>query len=1623
MAGEPLDRLEIQISSSSTDAAKKVEDLAAALDKLKKSARGVSEKSSKNDIQKIGKDADKGVRISKKTVEEMEALARATSSINGNAGDSLKSLAEGLKSLSAVKEIKIPKNLADNIVNLNAAIDLVDDRLADKASKFTSALGALAGAERVNISSKLPDRMLDIGAAMELISDESIHRLDSLTASLQRLSGVDLKGLPGAIRQVAKGDAGSASTRIENDIRKAEMQSVKSAGELEKAKKQLADLSGTGLDTEEISDATASFGKYRDAIADADSQLETLKSSLAGIGGDLSGGSSEVLARIRDTIKEVQDAQFQAKKAGELAKNALQRAKFSVADKVKESSQEVDVAKLDASIEKAKASIEDLTERYEVLQRVQGKGSQDTQTRNAAELAKVSALLEEQERLYDSLIEKKKKYASTGASGDAKQHGISVDQVTAVDKVTQRVGLLQRALAWVRNAWSLTNAEALKATSEGTAALERMKKSLFDNATAWSKIKSVASNAFDGVKESIAAAAEQSKGLAKFLSVGVPVIGTIASLLRGIVGIFGKLVSGALQLARTLAGAALNGVKKLASGLKTIGGYVFKYVTNPFRRVISTIDKLKSKIISVLYYRAIRSAIKMITDGFKEGIENLYYFSSLTESQFKPAMDSLASSSLYLKNSLGAMAAPLIQAVAPAVNYLIDLFVSLLNVINMVFSVLGGRTYTKALKTSAKYADDLDKSLGGGASSAKELQRYLIGIDQLTIMPDEPNRGGGGGGGSDLGAKYEEMFEQVPIPDWALNVKNAINAGKWKDAGKLLAKKINEGIIEPLKKNAHSWGNKIGQAIQNGIELGLGFIRDLDIEGFAASLTTIVGNAMNKIKPRDLGAIIANKIKSAFRFVHGLLEGYTGPDIGAYLAEVVNGWFAELRRDKGWKKAGHDLNNIILGIINGVTNFLKNLNTDGIAKDLKDFFGEIEWDDIWASLERLAETAANKVPWENILNGLWRFAANALVFLRRNVLNIPDSQASQIWKSLQTKLSNSSATINWADIISGLIAFVTDMTSTIKNAIPSGGWEEIWESVKSGLATALGFNGDWESMKSEFQEKVVTTLSSAIDTAIEMMYQSIKDKHPVIASALSLMFPTDVVNSYSAELKSAVANGGRQAGEALITELLQRRQITYNTAQELMNNLSSGIYDNVSSVRDATNGVVKEVDSVLNGAGFGGKAGGGAGRKVSINLDATKTQQYETTTNQLRDIKDKSATLKAIAMNPYEDSMRFIQKTFSETNDKTATLTTNVKSANSAAMETVQNVWETVEDKTVTLRATVKDANPKALESIKSAWNSISDKTATLNAKVVDAMSSTRTKMLEAWQKLTTKTATLTARATNASSSTFTNLLSTWSSLTTKSVTVTAYGSVASSVYNAQNQFNSLYNRSATVTVYGSIASSFYEAKKAFDSIYSKTVIITVKNNPYGNAGGGIFTGGQWRPIQGYAAGGNPKRARLFYANENGIPELIGRIGSNTAVMNNGQIVASVASGVYRAVSAAMVGLGSYFANIATGISRIPEVLSNITPVQPQPIMVGASSPSYEMDMSVFNRPKYDASGSSQEDKEEMINAINAAAQRIITAIAENGGDLIVDGDRLGTKTTSVQNRQTRMYGKSVLYT
>ncbi|MBR1862895.1 MAG: hypothetical protein IJ806_02240 [Ruminococcus sp.] len=84
------------------------------------------------------------------------------------------------------------------------------------------------------------------------------------------------------------------------------------------------------------------------------------------------------------------------------------------------------------------------------------------------------------------------------------------------------------------------------------------------------------------------------------------------------------------------------------------------------------------------------------------------------------------------------------------------------------------------------------------------------------------------------------------------------------------------------------------------------------------------------------------------------------------------------------------------------------------------------------------------------------------------------------------------------------------------------------------------------------------------------------------------------------------------------------------------------------------------------------------------------------------------------------------------------------------------------------------------------------------------------------------------------------------------------------------------------------VGESIYNALHPGETDYS--ISVSSSGKTHGNATGR------------FAEGGYPQKYQLFMARENGIPEMVGRIGSQTAVANNDQITAAIAYAVKAAI-------------------------------------------------------------------------------------------------------------------------
>lgn len=137
----------------------------------------------------------------------------------------------------------------------------------------------------------------------------------------------------------------------------------------------------------------------------------------------------------------------------------------------------------------------------------------------------------------------------------------------------------------------------------------------------------------------------------------------------------------------------------------------------------------------------------------------------------------------------------------------------------------------------------------------------------------------------------------------------------------------------------------------------------------------------------------------------------------------------------------------------------------------------------------------------------------------------------------------------------------------------------------------------------------------------------------------------------------------------------------------------------------------------------------------------------------------------------------------------------------------------------------------------------------------------------------------------------------------------------------AKKEYNNIYkefkNNQSNIADYidkdsGKVLSKWEKFCKKIKDIFTKETKVELYVGSSGishgggkakhGATGGVFTpNGQKLDVRRFESGGLPPVGQMFVAREKGA-ELVGQIGNHTAVMNNDQIVASVASGVYDAV-------------------------------------------------------------------------------------------------------------------------
>nr|DAR96242.1 MAG TPA: minor tail protein [Caudoviricetes sp.] len=388
--------------------------------------------------------------------------------------------------------------------------------------------------------------------------------------------------------------------------------------------------------------------------------------------------------------------------------------------------------------------------------------------------------------------------------------------------------------------------------------------------------------------------------------------------LKGAIGNAGASLG---KVANAISGGMLNATKALF-GFNQEQGKTDSFANSLGKSIFSLGNMFKLLALRM----AMRQVLSGITQGFGHAVE---YSEAL-----KTSMNGLEMSTGAFTNSLGAMIAPLVNAIAPVLSQIIDWFTAAANAVAHFFAVLtGAGSYIVAKKSIASVSSEQKKMAGaakGATKALKEEQGALAGIDEINDISDKSNAGSGGGGGGGGGtAGLDTMFETVDTG--ALDgIWKMIADADWQGLGVTIGTKINEAFA------SIDWagiGATAGKGIDGVIQTLYYTLKTIDFKAIGTDLATLLNNAIENIDFSILGRLLVRKTLAGIDFLIGFFTTLDYGDIAKAISDFLIGGYNEATewlQSYDWTKLGES-------IVSAIVDFFSNLDAGGIASSAVTF--------------------------------------------------------------------------------------------------------------------------------------------------------------------------------------------------------------------------------------------------------------------------------------------------------------------------------------------------------------------------------------------------------------------------------------------------------------------------------------------------------------------------------------------------------------------------------------------------------------------------------------------------------------------------------------------------------------
>nr|DAV10364.1 MAG TPA: minor tail protein [Caudoviricetes sp.] len=976
---------------------------------------------------------------------------------------------------------------------------------------------------------------------------------------------------------------------------------------------------------------------------------------------------------------------------------------------------------------------------------------------------------------------------------------------------------------------------------------------------------------------------------------------------------------------------------QVTAGIKTAGG-AFASLIHRFRNGIPVFSRVKNAAgglggafktlgITAKFMLAsflISNSVRGAADGFK----NLAKYSSSTNAELSSLMNSLN----LLKNSLASAFSPVLSAIAPALETLINYCVNAINAIGQLFAALTGQgTYYKAVKGNQDFAAGLSKSADKANNSAKALKNTLMGFDEINKLDDDSGSGGSGGSG---GGGSAGSFDMVPVEnayaDFAKRIKDAWAKADFTELGGIFGTKIRDALNsipwDEIKETAQKVGKSLATFINGAVE----------VSGLADAVGNTVAQALNT------GVLGADSF----------MKNLHWDSVGQFVADSMNSFV----KKADWKGIGTAVKDGINGVITAKATWAGAFDFkaagEAVKTAVKNALTGIKWTQAntgAASLGKGIATALNSIMTTDTFSLIGKSAAGAVNTVISGAYAFIGTINFKGWgKSIATGINSYFENVNWTKAGLSFSKAVNGILDTLLEALSGTNWQKVGQSIGDFIA-----NINWGSALNKIGQIVWEVIKGAITAAIEAA-----KKDPKIVVDLSALlvfkFVSDAIFSTIASTIVKKVGEGIAASAAALTGLAETVMTplgiiigggalaAFNVwAKEQMGTdeaLIEGVQNFFTSLGKGFESFAQssKVQSFVTSANSAiKKALNFLGIDIPINAQDKTEEGVNSANTKLSTINDQE-TAEIEANDNTEPGVTSAKKGLSEIpKEKEVTLKLNkgdfggggrdfsigveakVTTPASTLRQSILDGWNSLGTTTVGLGTSLLNGSTsKFKNSVQNNWNTSGGTSVSVGTRLKDGSSGDlRDSVANGWKGLKDPPVlSVGARLKGGTSGDLRDSVANgWKSLKKPPVlsvgTRLKYGSTDALKKSVLNNW-SVPKVGVGIDVSTSGQTLWDKTKSLWDnytankSLYAK-VNPTVANWSFNqNASGGLYTSGQWRPITAAASGGAFSTGQMFIAREAG-PELVGSIGRSTAVMNNTQIVSSVAAGVYSAVVSA----------------------------------------------------------------------------------------------------------------------